>query len=55
MAAEERKKAGLEGPPRVALLQNAFVTESPEEDWPMVRDGSVTSWGCTRAGVRAPT
>jgi probable F420-dependent oxidoreductase len=39
MAAAERKKAGLEGPPRVALLQNAFVTESPEEDWPMVRDG----------------
>jgi hypothetical protein len=23
----------------VALLQNAFVTEDPDGDWPMVRDG----------------
>jgi probable F420-dependent oxidoreductase len=38
-AAETRKQAGLDGPPMVAVLQNAFVTESPEEDWPMVRDG----------------
>jgi probable F420-dependent oxidoreductase len=38
-AAEARKRAGLEGPPMVAVLQNGFVTESPEEDWPMVRDG----------------
>jgi probable F420-dependent oxidoreductase len=38
-AAEARRQAGLEGPPIVAVLQNAFVTESPEEDWPMVRDG----------------
>jgi probable F420-dependent oxidoreductase len=38
-AAEARKQAGLDGPPMVAVLQNAFVTESPEEDWPMVRDG----------------
>src|SRR5918998_5926853 len=37
MAAEERGKAGLEGPPRVAILHNAFVTEAPERDWPMVR------------------
>lgn len=39
MAAEERAAAGLEGPPIVAVLQNAFVTEDPERDWPMVRDG----------------
>jgi probable F420-dependent oxidoreductase len=39
MAAEARKEAGLEGPPMVALLQNAYVTEDPERDWPMVRDG----------------
>jgi probable F420-dependent oxidoreductase len=38
-AAEARKQAGLDGPPMVAVLQNAFVTESPEQDWPMVRDG----------------
>ncbi|MEA2510342.1 MAG: hypothetical protein QOG21_2424 [Actinomycetota bacterium] len=38
-AAEARREAGLDGPPIVAVLQNAFVTESPEEDWPMVRDG----------------
>jgi probable F420-dependent oxidoreductase len=38
-AAEARKRAGLDGPPLVALLQNAFLTESPEEDWAMVRDG----------------
>ena len=39
MAAEERARAGHDGPPMVALLQNAFVTENPERDWPMVRDG----------------
>ena len=38
MAAEARRDAGLEGPPIVAVLQNAYVTESPERDWPMVRD-----------------
>jgi probable F420-dependent oxidoreductase len=38
-AAAARKQAGLDGPPMVAVLQNAFVTESPEQDWPMVRDG----------------
>jgi hypothetical protein len=25
--------------PKIAILQNAFVTEDPERDWPMVRDG----------------
>jgi probable F420-dependent oxidoreductase len=39
MAAEAREKAGQAGPPMIALLQNAFVTEDPERDWPMVRDG----------------
>ena len=39
MAAEERAKAGHTGPPIVGLLQNAFVTEDPERDWPMIRDG----------------
>ena len=39
MASDERRKAGHEGPPIVALLQNAFVTEDPERDWPMIRDG----------------
>lgn len=39
MAAEERAGAGLDGPPVVGLLQNAFVTEDPDRDWPMVRAG----------------
>jgi probable F420-dependent oxidoreductase len=39
MAAEERAAAGHEGPPIVAVLQNAFVTNDPDRDWPMVRDG----------------
>ncbi|HEV3471581.1 MAG TPA: LLM class flavin-dependent oxidoreductase, partial [Actinomycetota bacterium] len=39
MAASERAKAGHEGEPIVALLQNAFVTEDPERDWPMIRAG----------------
>jgi probable F420-dependent oxidoreductase len=39
MAAEERAKAGQDGPLLVGILQNAFVTEDPERDWPMVRDG----------------
>ncbi len=39
MASEERAKAGKSGAPLIGLLQNAFVTENPERDWPMVRDG----------------
>ena len=39
LAARERTEAGREGPPVVALFQNAFVTEDPERDWPMVRAG----------------
>ena len=40
MAAEERAAAGRQGPPVVAVLPNAFVTEDPERDWPMVRAGA---------------
>lgn len=39
MAAEERSKAGLPGPPVVGVLHNAFVTNNPGRDWEMVRDG----------------
>lgn len=57
MAAEERKKAGQDGPPIVGLLQNAFVTEDPDRDWPMIRDGighqlgTYTGW---RSGTDVP-
>lgn len=54
MAAEERTKAGKEGPPLVALLQNAFVTNDPEGDWPMVREGSGHQLG-TYTGWRSGT
>lgn len=54
MAAAERAKAGMEGPPVVALLQNAFVTEDPQSDWPMVRDGIGHQLG-VYAGWRAGT
>jgi probable F420-dependent oxidoreductase len=39
MAAEERGKAGEDGPPIVGILQNAFVTENPDDDWPMIHAG----------------
>jgi probable F420-dependent oxidoreductase len=39
MAAEARAQAGHESPPIVGVLQNAFVTEDPERDWPMVAAG----------------
>ena len=54
MAAEAREKAGKEGPPIVALLQNAFVTNDPDGDWPMVRDGTGHQLG-TYAGWRRGT
>ena len=54
MASEERAKAGQEGPPVVGLLQNAFVTEDPERDWPMIRDGIGHQLG-VYAGWRAGT
>ena len=54
MAADERAGAGKEGPPIVALLQNAFVTEDPDGDWAMVRDGIGHQLG-TYSGWRAGT
>jgi probable F420-dependent oxidoreductase len=54
MAAEERRKAGQDGPPLVGILQNAFVTEDPDRDWPMVRDGIGHQLG-VYAGWRAGT
>lgn len=54
MAAEERAKAGHEGEAIVALLQNAFVTEDPERDWPMVQAGIGHQLG-VYAGWRAGT
>ncbi|CAN5698336.1 LLM class flavin-dependent oxidoreductase [soil metagenome] len=57
MAAEARKEAGKEGPPQVGILQNAFVTEDPERDWPMVRDGIGHQLGVYegwRAGTDVP-
>jgi probable F420-dependent oxidoreductase len=39
MAAEERTKAGRNGPPAVGVLINGWVTDDPEKDWPEVRDG----------------
>ncbi|MGH2694693.1 MAG: LLM class flavin-dependent oxidoreductase [Actinomycetota bacterium] len=39
IAAAARADAGKDGLPIVGLLQNAFVTEDPQRDWPMVRDG----------------
>ena len=54
MAAEERKKAGREGPPIVAVLMNAYVTTDPERDWAMVRDGIGHQLG-VYAGWRAGT
>ncbi|HZB78310.1 MAG TPA: LLM class flavin-dependent oxidoreductase, partial [Actinomycetota bacterium] len=54
MAAEARASAGMEGPPIVALLHNAFVTEDPDGDWPMVRAGIGHQLG-TYSGWRAGT
>jgi probable F420-dependent oxidoreductase len=54
MATEERARAGREGPPVVGVLQNAFVTDDPEGDWPMVHAGIGHQLG-TYAGWRAGT
>lgn len=54
MAAEERGRAGKEGPPMVGLLINGYVTDDPERDWPMVRDGIGHQLG-VYAGWRAGT
>lgn len=54
LATEERRAAGHAGPPLVAVLHNAFVTEDPERDWPMVKDGAGHQLG-VYAGWRAGT
>lgn len=54
LAAEARAEAGHEGAPIAAMLQNAFVTDDPDRDWPAVRDGIGHQLG-TYAGWRAGT
>ncbi|MDQ4142174.1 MAG: LLM class flavin-dependent oxidoreductase [Actinomycetota bacterium] len=54
MAADERAAAGKDGPPSVGLLINGYVTEDPERDWSMVRDGIGHQLG-VYAGWRAGT
>lgn len=54
MAADARAEEGHQGPPIVAVLQNAFVSDDPERDWPMVREGIGHQLG-TYAGWRAGT
>ena len=54
MASEERAKVGRTGPPIVAVLQNAYVSDDPDRDWPMVRDGIGHQLG-TYSGWRAGT
>ena len=57
LAAAARRDAGRAGAPLAALLQNAFVTEDPERDWPIVASGIghqlgvYTGW---RAGTDVP-
>ena len=54
LAADARGVEGHAGSPIVAVLQNAFVTDDPERDWPLVRDGIGHQLG-TYAGWRAGT
>jgi probable F420-dependent oxidoreductase len=54
LAAQARVEAGKSGPPVVGVLHNAFVTEDPERDWPLVRDGVGHQLG-TYAGWGAGT
>jgi probable F420-dependent oxidoreductase len=57
MAAAERAAAGIDGPPIVGVLQNAFVTDDPDGDWPRVRDGVGHQLGVYsgwRAGTDVP-
>ena len=51
LAAEARAQEGHDGPPIVAVLQNAFVSDEPDADWPAVRDGIGHQLG-TYAGWR---
>lgn len=54
LAAEARREAGRDGRPLAALLQNAFVTDDPERDWPTVARGIGHQLG-VYAGWRAGT
>lgn len=54
LAASARRDAGRDGTPLAALLQNAFVTEDPERDWPLVVAGIGHQLG-VYAGWRAGT
>jgi probable F420-dependent oxidoreductase len=57
LAAEARAEAGHDGPPQVAVLQNAFVTEDPERDWPLIASGAGHQLGVYsgwRAGSDVP-
>jgi probable F420-dependent oxidoreductase len=54
LATQARREAGRAGAPIVAVLQNAFVTEDPERDWPLVRAGAGHQLG-VYAGWRAGT
>ena len=54
LAARARAEAGHPGPPIVAVLQNAFVSDEPERDWPIVGAGIGHQLG-TYAGWRAGT
>lgn len=57
LAATARRGAGREGEPMAALLQNAFVTEDPERDWPAVAAGIGHQLGVYsgwRAGTDVP-
>ena len=54
LAAAARADGGHDGPPIVAVLQNAFVSDDPERDWPLVRDGIGHQLG-TYAGWSAGT
>ncbi|MBK5227893.1 MAG: LLM class flavin-dependent oxidoreductase [Actinobacteria bacterium] len=54
LASKARAASGRDGAPLVALLQNTFVTEDPERDWPTVRAGTSHQLG-VYAGWRAGT
>jgi probable F420-dependent oxidoreductase len=54
LAAEERAKAGQEGPPLIGVLQNAYVTNDPDGDWEEVKAGIGHQLG-VYAGWRAGT
>jgi len=54
LASAERAASGQPGPPVVGVLQNGFVTEDPERDWPVVRAGAGHQLG-TYSGWREGT